>query len=145
MSKRYEFDDKHAFINKLKELMTSGIRPSEMSIYTPYPVHEVDEILKEKPSGVRIFTLLGALTGTITGFAFTIFTVLHWPLIVGGKPLVSIPAFVIIAFELTILFGALSTMLGFLLISGLPSIKRIFSPEEFNSKFVIQIRSKKDK
>ncbi len=143
MSNRYEFDDKHAFINKLKELIKSGIQPGEMDIYMPYPVHEVDEILHEKPSGVRVFTLLGAVTGTITGFAFTTFTVLNWKLIVGGKPLVSIPAFVIVAFELTILFGALSTMLGFLLISGLPSIKRIFSPEEFDGKFVIQVRSEK--
>ncbi len=143
MSERYEFDDKHKFINKLNELLKRGILPQELEVVTPYPLHEVDEILHEKPSGVRVFTLLGAITGTITGFAFTIFTVLHWRLIVGGKPLVSIPAFVIVAFELTILFGALSTMLGFLIISGLPSIKRIISPEEYENKFVILIRSEK--
>lgn len=143
MSERYEFDDKHKFISKLKELLKAGILPQEVEVVTPYPLHEVDEILHEKPSGVRVFTLLGAITGTITGFAFTIFTVIHWQLIVGGKPLVSIPAFVIVAFELTILFGALSTMLGFLIISGLPSIKRIISPEEYENKFVILIRSKK--
>lgn len=143
MSERYECESKHEFINKLKELLKTGISPEKVEIVTPYPVHEVEEILREKPSGVRVFTLTGAITGCITGFAFTIFTALHWKLIVGGKPLVSIPAFVIVAFELTILFGALSTMLGFLIISGLPSVKRIFSPEEFDNKFVILIRSER--
>lgn len=143
MSERYEFSDKHEFLNKLRELLKTGISPMDIDTVTPYPLHEVDEILGEKPSGVRIFTLLGAITGCITGFAFTSFTVLHWKLIVGGKPLVSIPAFVIIAFELTILFGALATMFGFLLLSGLPSIKRILLPEEHDNKFVILIRSEK--
>lgn len=143
MSERYEFHDKHEFINKLKDLLKRGISPEDINVITPYPLHEVDEILHEKPSGVRVWTLAGAITGCITGFAFTTFTVLHWKLIVGGKPLVSIPAFVIIAFELTVLFGALSTMIGFLIISGLPSLKRIFSPEEYDNKFVILIRSEK--
>lgn len=143
MSEQYEFYDKHEFINKLKEILKTGISPEDIDVVTPYPVHEVDEILDERPSGVRIFTLAGAIAGCITGFAFTIFTVLHWKLIVGGKPLVSIPAFVIIAFELTVLFGALSTMFGFLLISGLPSIRKIFEPKEYDNKFVIFVKRDK--
>ncbi|NIP15320.1 MAG: DUF3341 domain-containing protein, partial [Pseudomonadales bacterium] len=58
-------------------------------------------------SPVRIFTLVGGLTGAATGFAFTTWTSVDWPLVTGGKPIVSIPAYVVIAFELTVLFGAL--------------------------------------
>ncbi|MDX1675851.1 MAG: quinol:electron acceptor oxidoreductase subunit ActD, partial [Longimicrobiales bacterium] len=50
--------------------------------------------------------------GAAAGFALAIWTSLDWPLITGGKPIVSLPAFVVIAFEMTILFGALSTVLG---------------------------------
>lgn len=140
MSERYEFDEREKFLEKLREMIKRGVNPKKIEVYTPYPVQEVGEILQERPSSVRIFTLLGALSGTITGFGFTTFTVKHWELIVGGKPLVSIPAFVIIAFELTILFGALATMLGFLIIAGLPRIKRIFEPVDFGNKFVILVK-----
>ncbi|MBI4544554.1 MAG: DUF3341 domain-containing protein, partial [Gemmatimonadetes bacterium] len=67
-----------------------------------------------------LFTLVGGLTGAATGFALPIFTSLDWPLITGGKPIISLPPFVIIAFELTILFGALSTVLGLLINARLP-------------------------
>ena len=50
--------------------------------------------------------------GAATGFGFTSWTNMDWPLIVGGKPMLSIPAFVPIAFELTVLFGALATVIG---------------------------------
>ena len=51
-------------------------------------------------SPVRLFTLVGALLGCTAGFSLPIYTVSAWPLITGGKPLFSIPAFVVIAFEL---------------------------------------------
>jgi molybdopterin-containing oxidoreductase family membrane subunit len=49
--------------------------------------------------------------------------VLDWPIITGGKAIVSLPPFVVIAFELTILFAALMTVAGFLLSSGLPRLR----------------------
>jgi hypothetical protein len=64
---------------------------------------------------------------------------LSWPLIVGGKPIVSIPPFIIIAFALTILFGSLSTFLGFLILSRLPSIRTLRSGEDYGNAFVILI------
>jgi hypothetical protein len=142
MNETFEFHSKHEFIEKLKELISAGILPENIEVITPFYVHELEELLGEKPSNVRAFTLTGAVTGLLTGFAFTSFTVLHWKLIVGGKPLVSIPAFVIIAFELTILFGALSTMLGFLIISALPNLKRIVAPVEHNNKFIIILKNR---
>ena len=82
------------------------------------PVEEIEEeIEKVRPlTAVRLFTLVGALTGTGTGFFLTIWSSLKWELVTGGKAPVSFPPFVIIAFELTILFGGLATALAMLLL-----------------------------
>ncbi|MBI4610566.1 MAG: DUF3341 domain-containing protein [Candidatus Rokubacteria bacterium] len=98
---------------------------SDFSVYMPIPVDEIQEALEHgKPvSPVRLFTLVGGLTGTLTGFALTIWSSLKWNLVVGGKPIVSIPPFVIIAFELTILLGGLCTLLGLLVLGRLPKLR----------------------
>ena len=66
----------------------------------------------EKPSLVRLFTLVGGLTGVVTGYALTIWMANDWQMMLGGKPFTSIPPYTIIAFELTILFGGVLTVLG---------------------------------
>ena len=72
---------------------------------------------------MRLFTVIGALTGTATGFFLTIWTSLKWELVTGGKAPVSIPPFIIIAFELTILLGGLATALAVLILAQLPKLK----------------------
>ena len=96
----------------------------EVVVYGPAPDHAIDRALQVKVSPVRTFTLIGGLLGCATGFALPIYTVLDWPLITGGKPLISIPPFVVIAFELTILFGAVSGLIGFLVLTGLPKFRQ---------------------
>ena len=76
-----------------------------------------------KPSGVRVFTLIGGLTGVVTGYAMTIWMANDWPIMIGGKPFSSIPPYTIIAFELTILFGGLMTVLGLFVVGELPRFK----------------------
>ena len=92
----------------------------EVVSYSPVPDHALDQALHVSVSPVRVFVLVGGLLGCFLGFAFPIYTVLDWPMITGGKPLISIPPFVVIAFELTILLGAIGGMIGFLVLSGLP-------------------------
>ncbi len=138
MSREYSYKDKSEFLTKLRNLVGEGVPKEDISVLSPIHVHEVDEILEVRPSPLKFFTFFGALSGTITGFAFTIYTVLRWPLLItGGKPIVSIPPFVIIAFELTILFGAIATFLGFLILSRSPNIKKIISPKECGNNFLI--------
>lgn len=98
-------------------------RLGRMVVYTPVPRHELDHALHEPESAVRLYTLVGGLTGAATGFALTTWTSLDWPLMTGGKPIISLPPFVVIAFELTILFGALSTVLGLLVNAHLPRFR----------------------
>lgn len=133
------FEEKEKFLERLRGLVREGVPVERIRVITPFGVPEVEEILPRGRSKVRFFALVGAASGTVTGFAFTILTSLSWPLIVGGKPVVSLPPFLIIAFALTILFGALSTFAGFLLLSRLPSLRGIRSGEEFGNAFVILV------
>lgn len=95
----------------------------KLTVFSPVPNHDLEHALHPPQSSVRLFTLVGGLTGTATGFALPTWTSLDWPLVTGGKPIISMPAWVIIAFELTILFGALSTVAGMLILSKLPNRK----------------------
>ena len=109
---------------------------TDMEIYSPAAFRELEEAIDEKPSRVRLFTLIGGLTGVVTGFAMTIWMANDWPIMLGGKPFSSIPPYTIIGFELTILFGGLLTALGLFVIGRLPSVRSPlysarFSAEEF--------------
>ena len=121
-----------------RKLRDRGFR--EMEIYSPAAFSELENAIDPKPSGVRIYTLVGGLLGVVTGFALTIWMSLDWPIVIGGKPFASIPTYTVIAFELTILFGGLATLLGLLIVGKLPygsfgkhdkAYSARFSAEEF--------------
>ncbi len=118
-----------------------GDNTGEVLVYSPTPNHAIDSALDTKVSPVRTFTLVGGLLGCVCGFALPIYTVLDWPLITGGKSLISIPAFVVIAFELTILFGAIAGFAGFLGLSGLLSLKKkaVDDPRFSNDRFGVLV------
>jgi hypothetical protein len=97
-----------AAVDAIRALRARGHR--NLVVYSPAPNHELEEALNHRVSPVRLFTLIGGLTGCAAGFAMTIWMSYDWPVLVGGKPIASIPPYVVIAFELTILLGALSTV-----------------------------------
>jgi hypothetical protein len=134
---RFEFDTPEAFLEKLADMVKEGVKPESVTTITPFHVHEAEHILKTKPSQLRFFTLIGAVAGFVLSFAFIIYTVFDWPLITGGKPLVSIPAFIILAFECTILIGGIVSFLGFLHLNRLPNVKKIIEPLECGNQFII--------
>ncbi len=86
----------------------------DFTVYTPAPNHEVNAAVGHRVSPVRLWTLVGGLTGCVTGFAMTLWMSYDWPIVVGGKPLGSVIPYVVIAFELTVLFGAAATIAGLL-------------------------------
>ena len=142
MTERYSFDTKDAFLEKLDELVRSGVPRGSINTFTPYPVHEAEELLDRSESPVRFFTGAGAVAGCVAGFAFTIYTVLSWPLVTGGKEIVSVNAFIVIAYELMILVGGLSAFAGFLFLTRLPVFRNILSDSvEFSRKFEITVES----
>ncbi|MDX1566799.1 MAG: DUF3341 domain-containing protein [Longimicrobiales bacterium] len=133
------FDHLDATVDAVKELRDAGFEDTQT--YAPYPDHHIEKALGYGPSPVRVYTLVGALTGTATGFAFTTWTSMDWPLVTGGKPIVSIPAYVVIAFELTILFGALATVIGLFIQAKLPSTRPmvIYDPNFSGGKYGIYV------
>lgn len=136
------FSHVDATVRAIRALRSRGL--ADFTVHTPIPVEEIEEALEEhRPvSPVRLFTLVGGLTGTLTGFALTIWSSLKWELVVGGKPVVSIPPFVIIAFELTILLGGLSTLLGLLVLGRLPKVRvsSAYDPRFSLDRFGIVVR-----
>lgn len=106
-----------AAADAIRAIRALGIR--DLTVYTPSPNHEIEEALGQRVSPVRLFTLIGGLSGCAAGFAMTIWMSHDWPTVVGGKPIASIPPYVVIAFELTILLGALSTVAAVALFSVL--------------------------
>jgi hypothetical protein len=106
-----------AAVDAIRALRARGHR--NLVVYSAAPNHEIEEALDHSVSPVRLFTLVGGLTGCAAGFGMTIWMSLDWPLIVGGKTIASIPPYVVIAFELTILLGALSTVTAVALFSVL--------------------------
>lgn len=115
------FDSLEDTIDAVERLRAAKV--GKLTVFSPVPNHDLEHALHPPQSPVRLFTLVGGLTGTATGFALPTWTSLDWPLVTGGKPIISMPAWVIIAFELTILFGALSTVAGMLILSKLPNRK----------------------
>jgi len=112
------YDEAHKAAVAASAIRSDGL--GEVTTYAPAPNHEIDAGLGPGVSPVRLFTLLGGILGCVLGFALPIYTARDWPLITGGKPIVAIPPFVVIAFELTILLAALGAIGGFLILSGLP-------------------------
>ena len=116
----------------------------DLETYSPAPFAEVDDAVNEKPSSVRLWTLIGGLTGVVTGYALTLWMANNWPIIVGGKPYSSVTPFTIIAFELTILFGGVLTVLGLFVVAGLPKFRRdaAYSPRFSAEEFGLAVRCK---
>jgi len=90
---------------------------TDLTVYSAAPNHEIEEALEHRISPVRLFTLIGGITGCCAGLAMTYWMSLDWPLMVGGKPIATVPPYVVIMFELTVLFGALSTVTGVALLA----------------------------
>jgi hypothetical protein len=106
-----------AAVDAIRALRAMGQR--NLVVFSPAPNHEIEEALNHRVSPVRLFTLIGGLSGCTAGFAMTIWMSYDWPVVAGGKAIASIPPYVVIAFELTILLGALITVAAVALFSVL--------------------------
>ena len=101
----------------------------DITVYSAAPNHEIEEALGTGSSWVRLFTLIGGLTGCTAGYAMTTWMSYDWPLLVGGKPTAAFPPYTVIMFELAILMGSLSTVAGMILLPQLKKIRgRAFHP-----------------
>ena len=114
---------------------------------TPFAVHGLDKAMGLKPSPLPWIVLGGGLTGGISGLLFMIWVnVVAYPLNIGGKPLASIPAFIPVTFELTVLFSVFGAFFGLWALCRLPQLFHpAFASEAFaavtDDKFAILIEA----
>jgi Protein of unknown function (DUF3341) len=113
-------------VRALEDLKAKGYH--DLTVYTPVPVHEIEEVVeRDRPvSKVRLFTLLGGLVGLASGWIITSWSALKWGLIVGGKAPMGLPVsppYVVIMFELMILFGGIATLIGLVTLGRLPQFR----------------------
>ena len=109
-----------AMLDAAKELRRA--RLGELTLYSPTPRHEIEDALGNPQSAVRLFTLIGGLLGLTFGYWIAIWASEWWPLVVGGKPIPSWVPYTIFGFEVMVLIGGLSTVLGLFINSRVPKI-----------------------
>ena len=115
-----EFEDPEQLIEAAKETRAAGY--SDVRAHTPYWVKGLADALKLKSTAPLHWIVLGAIVlGILAGFVMQYYTdVISYPINVGGRPLNSWQAFMIICFELAVLFGALTAVGALLAFNGLP-------------------------
>ncbi len=128
-----EFETQDDVLEAAEAAYAQGYR--KMDAYTPHPIEGLSEAMGFDKNRVPLVVLVGGLTGGMTGFGMQWFaSVLHYPIDVAGRPLNSWPMFIPITFELTILFAAISSILGMLILNGLPRPHHpIFNAPNFDS------------
>jgi len=115
------FHELDAAVSAIEALKKNG--PGLIRVFTPTPRHELEEaIAVGRPSPVRRFTLIGGLLGVTFGYWIAIWISDYWPLVVGGKPIASWVPYTIFGFEVMVLIGGLSTVLGLLINARVPRL-----------------------
>lgn len=114
-------------------------------VHTPFPVHGMAEAVGAPPTRVSTATLAGAVAGLSLAMGFQAWSSLaSWPLNIGGKSYLALPALVPVAFELTVLFAAFATVLALAVRSRLaprglmPSSQPVASV--MDDRFVVVVR-----
>jgi hypothetical protein len=140
------FTDELDLLEGVKELQNKGVVIDD--VRTPFPVHGLDAVLKYPRSHLPKVAFLAGIIGGTLGMFFQIWVFTKgWPLNIGGKPFMSIPSFIPVAFELTVLFAAIAMVVAFLLRSNLGpgSIPDILDEEVTDDHFQIILTVKNNK
>lgn len=129
--------DEHKLISAAEKTRQHGFRLFDA--ISPFPVHGLAAAVGVKRSWIPWVTFIMGITGTTVGWAFQYFVAaVDWPLIIGGKPYHSLPAFAPVMFELTILFGALSSVAACFIVCGLPKVNPpVIDPDLTCDKFAL--------
>ena len=93
----------------------------KFTVTSPIAHHELMEAIPQRATPGRWFVLTGGLIGFATALTLTIWTSTHWGLVTGGKAIVSLPPFMIITFELTVLIGSLFNLISMIGLAGMPA------------------------
>lgn len=114
-----EFDNVNDAIVAARQTYAAGYR--KLDAYAPFPVEELSEAIGFHKNGVALICLIGGLLGGTAAYTLQWWiNTISYPINIGGRPFHSWPSFIIVTFEMTILFSGLSAVFGMLSLNGLP-------------------------
>jgi hypothetical protein len=134
------FEDEDVLISAVKKVRSSGLKIHE--VYSPFPVHGLDEALGYKKTRLPIAAFMFGITGTSLALIMQIWMLGYdWPMIIGGKNFVSLPPFIPVTFELTVLLSALGMVATFMIVSDMKpySWPRQFDVRSTDDKHVMAV------
>jgi hypothetical protein len=134
------FQDADSLMSAVRPMRSENFRIFD--VYSPYPIHGLDEAMGIRRTRLPFVTLLVGLMGLSIAVSLQYFTIMDWPLNVGGKPQNSTLAFLPICFELTVLLGGLATVAALFLRTRLYPGKMEQLPAEgvTNNMFALVVR-----
>ncbi len=134
------FDNEDVLLDGVEKVRGSGVKIHE--VYSPFPVHGLDEALGYKRSRLPIAAFMFGITGTSLALIMQIWMLGYdWPMIIGGKNYASLPPFIPVTFELTVLLAALGMVATFMIVSDMKPYKwpRQFDLRSTDDKHVMAI------
>lgn len=137
------YDDEDVLLHAIENIRAAGTKIHD--VFSPYPIHGIDDVLGIKRSRLPIVAFFGGLTGMSFALWMQIWMLgFDWPMIIGGKPHIALPSFIPVTFELTVLFAAFSMVIAFFIVQRLkPSLRvNVFDKRSTDDKFVMAIEVK---
>jgi molybdopterin-containing oxidoreductase family membrane subunit len=141
------FGDPESALAAAGSIQTADLGTPELM--SPVPMEGVEEVLGEKKSVIKRFSLFGAIFGGVSGFLLAAITAVLYAHPTGGRPIITFPPYLIITYELTILFGIVFTVIGFFVSARLPNglwtawwkqdENRPYVPEAAVDKFAVSV------
>jgi hypothetical protein len=133
------WSDDHKLLEAARKVKAQGYQ--KFDAISPFPIHGIEAAIGIAPSFIPWVTFIFGSLGCTFGVWFTWWvSAVDWPLNIGGKPMWSLPAFVPIIFECTILFGALSSVIAMFAANGLPKIDPlIIDPTLTSHRFALYV------
>jgi hypothetical protein len=139
-----EFGSGEALVDAVRRSRRAGFRA--IDAYSPFPIEGLDEVLGFHDDRVAWLTFAGGVFGAAVGYLTQVYANVAYPIDIGGRPLVPWQAFMLITFELTVLFAVLFSIGGMLALNHLPRLHhQVFDVPAFHlasdSKFFLVILS----
>lgn len=128
------FNNPDAIISAARKVADSGF--TKWDVNSPYPLHGIDKAMKMKPSTLGFVTLVFGLTGVAVALFFMWWTMsVDYPMVIGGKPYFSLPAFIPVTFEVTVIMATVSSVVAmFAFFFGLPRNAHALHDTEYMKK-----------
>ena len=134
------FDNEQLVLDGVRKVRGGGVKIHE--VFTPFPVHGLDEVLGYQRTRLPIAAFIFGLTGTSLALLMQIWMLGYdWPMIIGGKNYVSLASFIPVTFELTVLLSALGMVATFIIVSDMKPYRwpRQFDVRSTDDKHVMAI------